>query len=306
MTVAPEPPRGVRVRVPAKLNLSLAVGPRRRDGYHELATVFHAVSLYDYVSVRPADRTEVQVSGPYARQVPTDRTNLVVRAVEKLGELSEAPRDVSIRIEKNIPVAAGLAGGSADAAATLLACDTLFQYGIRPDRLDQIAAMLGSDVAFALHGGTAIGTGRGERLAPVLARGELHWVLAISEDGLSTPDVYAEFDRLEPDPDAPEVGPDLLQALRRMDAAKVAEALSNDLQDAAVALMPGLEQVLEAGEELGALAGVVSGSGPTVAFLVADAASAIDLSLGLAAQGVVADVQRVSGPVAGATTVPWR
>lgn len=302
----------VTVRVPGKINLELVVGPLREDGFHELSTVFQAVSVYDRVSVRPAQRWSVHVTGPYAHRVPADESNIALVAAKTLAR--RRPRrgkldPVRIEIDKNIPVAGGMAGGSADAAATLVACRELWQLDhVDNDLLEQVAAGLGSDVPFLLHGGTAIGSGRGEQVTAVLGRGELHWVLWAGEGlGLSTPEVYAESDRLRREagvePPTPQPSEALMTALRRMDPDEVAAALRNDLQDAAVSLEPRLAEVLQAGMELGARAALVSGSGPTVAFLTGSQAEAIDLSVGLAANGPVGDIVRAIGPVPGAQVV---
>ena len=192
---------GVTVRVPAKLNLQLAVGPPRADGYHDLVTVFHAVSLYDEVTVVPADRDGVAVTGEGADRVPADGDNLALRAVAALraaGPAGDAdPAGVHVTIAKRIPVAAGLAGGSADAAAALVACNELWACGLSQQQLAEIGAKVGSDVSFALLGGTAVGRGRGEQLTPALAPAtQYHWVLAFADGQLSTPEVYATLDRL--------------------------------------------------------------------------------------------------------------
>lgn len=309
------PSDSVTVRVPGKINLGLSVGPLREDGFHELSTVYHAVSLYDHVTVQPATSWSVHVTGPYADRVPSDGTNLALVAARTLARrrMRRAKVDpVRIDIDKHIPVAGGMAGGSADAAAALVACRELWGLdGLENDLLETIAASLGSDIPFLLHGGTAIGSGRGEQVAPVLARGELHWVLWAGEGlALSTPEVYAECDRLREEagvvPPAPEPPGALLSALRRMDTDEVAAALHNDLQDAAISLRPVLAEVLEAGLDLGARAGIVSGSGPTVAFLVASQAEAIDLSVGLAANGPAGDIVRAIGPAPGAQIVHHR
>lgn len=300
--------RGVSVRVPGKINLELVVGPLRDDGYHELATVFHAVGIYDHITVTPADRWSVQVTGPTAAGVPTGPGNLALKAAKALARRYGIEGAVALSIEKNIPVSGGMAGGSADAAGALVACESLWGLQLSRDELEPLAATLGSDVPFLLHGGTAVGSGRGERLAPVLSRGELQWVLWVSNDsGLSTPAVYAECDRLreaageqvvEPTPSG-----DLIGALRTMDTEAVGATLRNDLQEAACSLYPVLDEVLEAGLTLGAHGAVVSGSGPTVAFLVSTQAAAIDLSVGLAARGPAGDIRRTTGPVAGAQVV---
>ena len=295
----------VSVRAPAKINLALCVGAPREDGYHDLATVFHAVSLYEDLAAEPAEGLELEVSGAYAHLVPAGKDNLALRAAALLAERAGVSDGVRLSVTKDVPVAAGLAGGSADAAAALVACDALWQTGMTRDELRELAAELGSDVPFSLLGGTALGTGRGEQLTPALARGDYHWVLALSEGSLSTPAVYAECDRLRagrvlPEPRVPDA---MMQALRSGDAEALGRCLVNDLQPAAVSLMPELERVLEVGIDYGALGGVVSGSGPTVAFLVRDNEHALDLSVALTAAGVARQVRRVHGPVPGARVV---
>jgi len=305
MTSATVPSTSATVRVPAKINLELLVGPRREDGYHSLSTVYHAVSLFDEVTVSYADEWGLEVAGPRAEGVPTDGSNLAARAAQRLAQAGGVDEPVRIRIRKDIPVAGGMAGGSADAAATLVACDHLWGLGMTREELEELAADLGSDVPFLLVGGTAMGSSRGEVLAPVLARGTYHWVFAISEGGLSTPAVYAECDRLrrgrtvtEPRP-----SPAMMQALRNGDARALGRALTNDLQRASISLMPELGDILEAGLEFGALGGIVSGSGPTVAFLVEGNEAALDLSVSLTASGTVRDVRRATGPAHGAHLV---
>ncbi len=306
MTSAVPLPRSVTARVPAKVNLELNVGARRTDGFHDLSTVYMAVGVYDEVSVTLAPEWGVVVTGPYADRVPTDDTNLALVAARALAEAADVSEAVSVRIHKEIPVAGGMAGGSADAAATLVACDHLWAAGVGREELAEMAAALGSDVPFALSGGIAIGSGRGEQLAPVLARGTFHWVFAVSEDGLSTPAVYAECDRLRGDTAVPVPEPSaaMMTALRSGDAEALGRALRNDLQDAAISLQPGLREVLDAGQEFGALGGIVSGSGPTVAFLTASAEAALDLCVSLAASGVAGEVKRAKAPVHGATVMP--
>ena len=307
MTAAPIVPGPVTVRVPAKVNLELLVGPRRADGYHGLSTVFHAVSLYDDITVSISDDWGVSVSGPLAAGVPEDGDNLAMRAAR----LVQARFDVDpvhISIRKGIPVSGGMAGGSADAAATLVALDHLWGLDLDREEVEELGADLGSDVPFLVAGGTAMGSGRGEMLAPVLARGTYHWVFALAEGGLSTPAVYAECDRLRGSADVPEpvATPALMSALRSGDPRELAPQLSNDLQEAAVSLRPDLGEVLAAGMEYGALGGIVSGSGPTTAFLVEDNEAGIDLAVALTASGVVRDVRRASGPVHGAHVIHHR
>lgn len=302
MTSAWVGPAPVTVRVPAKVNLELRVGAPRPDGFHPLATIFQAVSLYDDLTVEEATDWSVTVEGPGTQDVPTDGTNLAVRALQLLGDEFRVETPVAVTIRKQIPVAGGMAGGSADAAAALVAGDAFWGLGLDKPALEEIAADLGSDVPFLVAGGTAIGTGRGELLAPVLSRGTFHWVFALSETGLSTPAVYAEFDRLAPDAprQVPEPKAETMAALRQGDPYALAEALENDLQPAALSLRPDLAEVLDAGLEMGALGGIVSGSGPTLAFLVADNEAGLDLAVGLTASGVVRDVRRATGPVHGA------
>jgi 4-diphosphocytidyl-2-C-methyl-D-erythritol kinase len=321
----------VTARVPAKVNLQLSVGPLRADGYHDLVTVFHAVSLFDEVTVTPAERDSVVVTGEGDGAVPLDGDNLALRAVTALVDtLGPGCRDapgVSIEIRKRIPVAAGLAGGSADAAAALAACNELWGTGLSPQELRDVAAQVGSDVAFALLGGTAIGLGRGDQVTPALAAGTYHWVLAFAAAELSTAAVYAACDRLrasrrpQPGPAArpgqpaaagppqPEtVGPPqldtaLMAALRSGDPAELGPLLSNDLQPAALSLLPDLRRGLMAGREHGALGAIVSGSGPTCAFLARDERHARDLAVALAGAGVCRMVARVVGPAPGATVI---
>ncbi len=302
------PTGSVTVRVPGKVNLYLEVGDLRDDGYHELTTVFHAVSLLDEITVRNADVLSLELTGEGMETLPADDRNLAWRAAELMAEHVGRAPDVAISIEKSIPVAGGMAGGSADAAAVLVAMNTLWELGVPRRDLHALAAELGSDVPFALHGGTALGTGRGEELATVLARNTFHWVLAFAEGGLSTPAVFAELDRLRERPgDAPPRLDDpepLLGALASGDPTELAPLLGNDLQPAALSLDPELRRTLRAGTDAGALAGIVSGSGPTCAFLCASAAAAVDVGSQLAGAGVCRTVRVASGPVQGARVVP--
>ncbi|MEU2132613.1 4-(cytidine 5'-diphospho)-2-C-methyl-D-erythritol kinase [Streptomyces sp. NPDC018352] len=295
----------ITVRVPAKVNVQLAVGAPRPDGFHDLANVFLAVGLYDEVTVTPADGLRITCSGPDAAQVPLDAGNLAARAAIALAERHGIAPDVHIHIAKDIPVAGGMAGGSADGAAALLACDALWSTGATRDELLAICAELGSDVPFSLVGGAALGTGRGERLTPVDVGGTFHWVFAVADGGLSTPAVYGEFDRLTADTDVPEpeASPALLDALRTGDATALAAALTNDLQPAALSLRPSLADTLAAGTEAGALAALVSGSGPTTAFLVADEESARKVAEALLTSGTCRNARTAVSPAPGATVV---
>ncbi len=296
-------PTAVRVRVPGKINLHLSVGDLREDGYHDLVTVFHAVDLVDELTISTAERHSVHTTG--FDGVPAGAKNLAGIAARLLAKRTNAGGAVAIEITKQIPVAGGMAGGSADAAAALVGCASLWGLDIGRDQLSQYAAELGSDVPFALTGGTAVGTGRGERLSPVLARTPLHWVLALAESGLSTPAVFAELDRLRAAGHPPRVGgvQDMLTALASGDPGRVAAALGNDLQAAAISLQPTLRRTLRAGLAAGALGGVVSGSGPTVALLCADAMSAGQVAAELAGSGTCRTVRVASGPAPGAKVI---
>lgn len=294
----------VRVRVPAKINLYLGVGPLRPDGYHELQTVYHAISLYDELTARRGDTLTLTMEGEGAGELALDESNLVVRAALRLAEHAGVPPHARLHLRKQIPIAGGLAGGSADAAAALVACDALWGTGLPREELAQLAADLGADVPFLVHGGTALGTGYGEQVSPVLARGsQWHWVVAVSDRGLSTPVVYRELDRLRAVGQAPaplSSPAALLAALRQRDPAVLAAALGNDLAAAALALRPELRDVLAAGRAAGALAGLVSGSGPTCLFLARDAAHALEVADRIQQQGVCRTVRTAHGPVPGA------
>ncbi|MFD5703911.1 4-(cytidine 5'-diphospho)-2-C-methyl-D-erythritol kinase [Streptomyces lasiicapitis] len=296
-------PRSITVRVPAKVNAQLAVGAARPDGFHDLANVFLAVGLYDEVTVTPADELRVTCEGPGADQVPLDRTNLAARAAEALAARYGRSADVHIHIAKDIPVAGGMAGGSADGAGALVACDALWGTGASREELLDICAELGSDVPFSLVGGAALGTGRGEKLAGLAVGGTFHWVFAVADGGLSTPAVYGEFDRLTTEAPAPEASEALLEALRTGDATALAAALANDLQPAALSLFPSLTDTLKTGTAAGALAGIVSGSGPTTAFLVKDAESAARVAEALLASGTCRAARVAEAPAPGATVL---
>ena len=303
-TPRPGATESVTVRVPAKVNLALSVGPLRPDGYHDLATVFHAVGLYDEVSAAASDTLALTCEGEGQVEVPLDRTNLAWRAAELLARTAGRAPAVRLHLTKGIPVAGGMAGGSADAAGALVACDALWGTGLSRDDLHELAAQLGSDVPFALYGGTAMGTGRGEQITPVLARGEFHWVFAFAHEGLSTPAVFRELDRLREAAGehaaAPGVDEELLRALRAGDSTLLGAALRNDLTRPATSLRPDLRATLPAGREAGALGTLLSGSGPTCAFLAADAVSAAAVAAALEAAPSVRAVRRALGPAAGA------
>jgi 4-diphosphocytidyl-2-C-methyl-D-erythritol kinase len=300
------PAEPVTVAVPAKINLALAVGPLRPDGYHELRTLFHAVDLCDLVLASPAPALELVLDGEESAGLSGDQHNLAWRAAALLAEQAGIGAAVRLRVTKRIPVAAGLAGGSADAAATLLACDRLWQLGLSAAVLDGLAGRLGSDVTFALHGRSAIGTGRGELLTDLPEAGRFHWVLAAAEGGLATPAVYAELDRQRSGGQADPAAPDfdgLIAALQAGRPDQLAALIGNGLQPAALALAPQLAETLAAGRELGALAGLVSGSGPTCAFLASDADQARRLAVDLQASGSCRSARAVLGGVPGATVL---
>lgn len=300
----------VHVRAPGKINVFLRVGALLEDGYHDVASAYQAVSLYEDVRASHAPDFSVTVGGTVdVSEVPTGASNLAIKAAQLLARRAGVRAGVRLQIDKHVPVAGGMGGGSADAAAALVACDALWGTGLGRDDLHALAAELGADVPFALTGGTAIGTGRGDQLSPALAKGSFQWVLAVADFGLSTPDVYRALDRhrerhaqdIFPVQHTPTVEPDVLQALRAGDPAMLAESLSNDLQAPALQLQPRLTKVLELGEANGALAGLVSGSGPTIAFLTADLDAALELQVALSAARIQA--LRVTGPVHGARVV---
>ena len=341
----PDGARAVTAVAPAKINLHLGVGDARPDGFHDLLTVYRAVDMWERVTVSFAggaagsgDDDEITVTGPGAPQVPTDRTNLAARAVDLLREEAGSDARIAIRIHKGVPVAGGMAGGSADAAAALVATDRLLGLGLGRAALEERAARLGSDVPFCVRGGTALGTGRGEKLATLLhARAEQHVVVALAAGGLSTPRVFAELDRLRAeraypegaeradpegaegaegaeraDPEAaarvraarplPRAGgvEPLVEALAGDDPAAVAALLANDLEPAALSLRPALRKTLRTGQEAGALHGMVSGSGPTCLFFCSDRDHAIAVAAEISEAGVAREVRVTRGPVGGA------
>jgi 4-diphosphocytidyl-2-C-methyl-D-erythritol kinase len=297
--------KSVEVQAPAKVNLQLSVGPKEADGYHQVVTVFQAVSLMDVVKISESDQFAISIKGDYTTGVPLDQSNLVFKAVQLMSEKFDTSTKLDVEINKSIPVAGGMAGGSADAAATLLGIDQLYGLGLTKDELGEVARNLGSDVPFMLHGGTAVGRGHGDEITPALSRGTYHWVIAVSSSGLSTPAVYGECDRLRTGLDikAPSLNDELLQSLLSGDSVRVGKSLNNDLQAAACSLRPALRLILDTGNEYGALGGIVSGSGPSVAFLVADEDHSLDLAVALTSSGVVGSVARAQGPVPGAKVI---
>ena len=298
----------VTVRVPAKVNLQLAVGPREADGYHNLVSVFQAISIYDDVTISkaaPGSGISIAITGDHTHGVPADATNLAVKAAQLIADEYDFAVDIHIEVSKSIPVAGGMAGGSADAAAVIVGLNELFDLEMSRDEMLEFGSQLGSDVPFMITGGTAIGQGRGDQLTAALSRGTYHWVLALSTVGLSTPAVYQECDRLRAGLDiaAPQTSDALMQSLLTADPKAVGLALQNDLQSAACSLRPALTLVLDVGEEYGALGAIVSGSGPTVAFLVGDEEQGLDLAVALTSSGVVGSVARAYGPVPGAKVI---
>ena len=300
--------RGVVARVPAKVNLQLSVGTLGSDGYHEVITVFQAISLFDDVSVATApvgNGLTIDISGQTSSGVPADSSNLAIRAADLMIKTYDLPTDLVIKLKKEIPVAGGMAGGSADAAGVIVGLDSLFELGLSRDEMESVGSKIGSDVPFSICGGVAIGSGRGDQITPALAKGNYFWVLALSGQGLATPSVYQECDRLREGLSitTPQVSEPLMQALRAGDAKALGKSLSNDLQSAACSLRPALRLVLDVGVDYGALGGIVSGSGPTVAFLVSSDEHAMDLTVALSASGVVSSVVRATGPVPGARII---
>ena len=304
----------VRVEAPGEVNLFLSAGAPGADGYHPLTTVFQAVRLIETVTARSqshAARGSITLSLEEDAAVPTDSSNLAVRAARLLAETTGVTDGVDLTIRKRVPVAGGMAGGSADAAATLTACNTLWGTDLGPDELRDLAARLGADVPFPLLGATAVGHGRGDRLTPLMTRGRYLWVLAFAaRGGLSTPAVFRRFDELaaaspsEGAGAAPvDVPEEMTAALRAGDTRALAAALHNDLQEAAVSLRPELAEVIGVAEGAGALRAIVSGSGPTVAALVPDATSATRVVRALTTSTLVGQTVRVDAPVAGARVV---
>jgi 4-diphosphocytidyl-2-C-methyl-D-erythritol kinase len=299
----------VTVRAAAKVNLCLGVGPVRADGYHPLATVYQAIGMYDDVTVSAAADWSLRVTAHEridVSEVPTGEDNIALRAGRLLAAHHGLDRAAAVVIDKGIPVAGGLAGGSADGAATLLALDRLWRLGTPDTELLDLAGRLGSDVPFALVGGTARGGGHGELVERVEDAGSWWWVVVESDIGLSTPRVYAEFDRMRGRDVPPAAVPaGLLAALAAGDPHELGAALANDLQEPALHLRPDLRDVLALGTGAGALSGLVSGSGPSCVFLCADhdAAQAVR---GTFVQAGFERVQVATGPVAGAHEVTYQ
>lgn len=317
----------VTALAPGKINVSLRVGPLREDGYHEVATLYLAVSLYEEVTASPREDgaitvslsersafTEVQTQDPetgelVAAAIPLDERNLVYKAAAKLRERLGITDGVDLTITKNVPVAGGMGGGSADAAAALVACSALWEAGLSKEQLAEIGAELGADVPFSILGGAAVGQGVGDELSPLLTRGELHLVIVPANTGLSTPSIYAKLDDMRAEAgveaDTPDLDPDLVRAVCTADAELVASLMANDLQAPAVAMLPSLEDIMDIGLIEGALQGLVSGSGPTVVFLARNAEAAQQLATSLEERTEVWAIP-VTGPAHGARLINAR
>ncbi len=294
----------VSVSAPGKVNLFLALGAARPDGYHPLNTVFAQIGLSETVTVTPlpaltttaaqpgsaptsqtgSPRIELALTRPDSN-VPLDHTNLAYRAAQAVAQQAaqrglDTP-DVHILLDKAVPVAGGMAGGSADAAATLKACNEFWQVGLSLEELAQLGAQLGADVPFGLYGGVALGTGRGDLIEPLKAApGPYYWTFALQDKGLSTAAVFKHFDATVQAPPAADMPPEqLLAALETGDVAEVSRHIRNDLQATAIELRPELGQLIDLAERAGALVAMVSGSGPTVAALSSSRAAAERVAL---------------------------
>lgn len=282
---------------PGKVNVYFAVGAFLKDGFHDVASCYQALSLRERVLVELTGSFSIDFAGPFEAEsqllVPRGSTNLVYQAGEQLKALGSSlgSDKVSFLIHKSVPIAGGMAGGSADAAAALVALNSLFGSGLE-DQLPEAAANLGSDVPFSLMGGTAIGVGRGEVLTKVQDGPALHWVMTPNPAGLSTPQVYRQLDVMRVNQgidvsslEAPQVPEELLEALASGDVVEVAKLMHNDLEIAAVAMLPELADTLEAGRKAGSLRSMVSGSGPTIAHLAKNAIHAEQIATRLHSAG---------------------
>ncbi len=260
------------LRAPAKVNPILEVLGKRDDGYHELVLVFQAVGLYDELEfARGGEGVRLEIvesPSPSAfSQAPpgklaADDSNLVMKAARLfLKEVLKGEADVLIRLKKRIPLAAGLGGGSSDAAATLMGLNLVFNALAPPQTLEALAARLGSDAPFFLTGGTALGTGRGEVITPLEPAPPMPLVLVKPAAGLSTPAVYQSGKALF---SSGERARNFRSLLREKNLPKIAGSLFNSLQPAAFALMPEVEAIKQGLMRAGALGALVSGSGPTV------------------------------------------
>lgn len=280
--------RAVVAKAPAKINLALHVGLPDASGYHPLLTAFQAIDLWEVVTATQAPALQVSVTSPWPGvSVPTGPDNTAWRAAELMAQAAGRETTVALQIDKRIPVAGGMAGGSADAAATLVALNTLWGLQLTPHELHALGARIGADVPFSVLGGAAIGRGRGDELEPIEVSRPLHWVVVTSSSHLSTPEVYRQFDALNPrtEPLPSSLGEEFLSAWRAGDAHALADRLTNDLQVPACHLLPELTTVLEDVKRAGALAALVSGSGPTVLGLASSETHAQEVSRRLLSSG---------------------
>jgi 4-diphosphocytidyl-2-C-methyl-D-erythritol kinase len=300
----------VTASAPGKINIFFSVGSLLPDQYHDVASVYFALDLREKVTATISDSWQVSVAGRLSsaqlEQVPIGEDNLVIRAAKKIADASDAESldAIHFQIDKHVPVSGGMGGGSADAAAAIMAADELWQSGVSGEKLFELAAEVGADIPFALLGGVAIGLSRGHQLKPVDSVKKFYWVLVTNDQGLSTPEVYSRLDLLreqsnqdprnQPQPNVP---PALIEALQSGDAKNLAPFLQNDLQEAALAIRPELQQTIDAGLEAGALAAIVSGSGPTIAMLVESSDAARTVADKLAIAGHLAIT--ATGPAAG-------
>lgn len=284
----------VRASAPGKINVFLGVGAVMDDGYHEVASAYQALTLGDTVTARPAEDFRMTATHPVSgEELPVPAGALSLRAAKALAKRARFRGGVHLHVDKMLPISGGLGGGSANAAAALLACQELWGTELPRDTMAALAARIGADVPFALRGGSAIGTGRGDQLSPVLATGVFHWVIVLCTQGLSTVSAYRALDAhrvkhardIEPAAQTPVVPAEVLHAIRAGDPDQLAAAMHNELQAAVLSMRPELSRVIECGEVAGALAGMVVGSGPSVAFLVADAEHAAEVSDELRAFG---------------------
>jgi 4-diphosphocytidyl-2-C-methyl-D-erythritol kinase len=300
----------VAVRAPARLSVYARVGKAHRDGYHAMATLFQAISLYDEVTAEPSDRDEIDFIGPVnAAQVPRGPENIALRAARLLADKTGVQSPVKLTVFKRIPLGGGLGGASADAAAALVACNALWRTQVPRAQLFDYAEELGAEVPFALSGGTAIWTAEGDTFNPALSKGSYSWVLAFSERGWKAPVMFETLDshRVEHEeflgkiPQTVDIDTGVIQAIRQGDASFLADVMHNDLQVAAMKLSPRVREILELGESRGALAGIVCATGSTVAFLTSSSEQADRLRRVLVNAGV--ETMVVTGPVSGARRI---
>lgn len=287
----------VHAQAPAKINLALRVGGARPDGFHPLQTVFCALDLWDEIAVEAADDLSLTITGI---ELEVDEDNLALRAARALQRHTGTGRGARIAIHKGIPVAGGLAGGSADAAGTLVALNALWDLNLPPSELHALAADLGSDVPFLLMGGLALGTSRGEDLEPITPGAFQSWVLVLDDEGLSTPAVFRRYDELHPEPHDPAPVEELINALGSQALGDLAGLFVNDLAEPAFTLRPDLAERFNRLDDTG-IATVLSGSGPTIGVLCESVESADALAGQLSKEGLRA--VRADGPVAGAHIV---